>query len=261
MAASKFGRQRRWTRSLVLVLIVGAACWWGFLGPPTVLPNQTESTLTQTEATPTAREKIIVGGVMRPKSDVVKPPSQIDLERQTDLVAKGAEAMSKIGKQPAIPADANPTVANLYATLKSGGSHTFGLHTEAPPFDLVAFKSDPQRYLEQFAPNRVYQAAQPGPGVPPLAPASRSTHSMVAGESVRLPVKTRPGYPVTYVALDLGAFQNQLNAITVVANDQGIAEAIYTATPGTINRSHVLVGSPGASGQISFELQIRLPAS
>lgn len=198
---------------------------------------------------------------MRPRSDVEKPLSAIALDRQTDRLKKGAAEMQKMGKQPAIASDANPTAANLYATLKGGGSNTFGLHAEAPPFDLAAFKSDSHKYLEQFAPNRVFQAAQPGPGVPPLAPASSSTQSMVAGESVRLPVKTRPGYPVTYVALDLGTFQNRLNAITVLANEQGGAEAIYTATPGTVNRSHVLVGSPGASGQVSFELRIRLPSN
>lgn len=263
MAASRSGERRRLTRSVLLVPVMGAACWWGVLRPPAVLSNQAEttSTATQTEAATPAREKISVGGVMRPRSDVEKPLSPIDLERQTDLVAKGAEAMRKMGKQPAIAADANSTAARLYATLKNGGSHTFGLHAEAPPFDLTAFKSDPQKYAEQFAPNRVYQTAQPGPGIPPLAPASSSTQSMVAGESVRLPVKTRPGYPVTYVSLDLGTFQNRLNAITDVADDQGIAAAIYTATPGTVYRSHVLVGSPGASGQVSFELQIRLPSN
>ena len=62
--------------------------------------------------------------------------------------------------------------------------------------------------------------------------------------------------PVTFLAMDLGAFENKLNAITVEADGKGVAKATYTATPGTIGRSHIMAGSPGASGQVSFEVMI-----
>ena len=185
-------------------------------------------------------QKVIVGGVPRPKSDIQKRQTRIQLDRETDRVKKGAEERQKVGKQPALALDAHPTITRLHETLKKGGRNTFGMHVEA---------------------NRVYQAAQPGPNVPVLSPISSSTQSMIAGEAIRLQVKTAPGYPATYVSLDLGTFQNKLNAITVIADKEGVAEVLYTATPGTVNRSHVLVGSPGASGQACFEIRISLPSS
>lgn len=206
-------------------------------------------------------QKVIVGGVPRPKSDIQKRQTRIQLDRETDRVKKGAEERQKVGKQPALALDAHPTITRLHETLKKGGRNTFGMHVEAPAFDFEAFKKDRDDYAGQFAPNRVYQAAQPGPNVPVLSPISSSTHSMIAGEAIRLQVKTAPGYPATYVSLDLGTFQNKLNAITVIADKEGVAEVLYTATPGTVNRSHVLVGSPGASGQACFEIRISLPSS
>lgn len=121
---------------------------------------------------------------------------------------------------------------------------------------LDAYKSARAGYLEQYLPNRMYQCAQPNENIPPLAPVGSSWQKMNSGESVRLEVKSSPGYPVTYVATDLGAFQNKLIAFTVEADGKGIAQATYTATPGTIGRSHVIVGSPGASGQVKFEMLI-----
>ena len=39
-----------------------------------------------------------------------------------------------------------------------------------------------------------------------------------------LRVRAAPKYPISFTSFDLGKFQNELTAITVEANDQGVAE-------------------------------------
>ena len=211
----------------------------------------------------TSRErKAEAGGVLRRQGDIQKVrASRFDSDRRVNRENRAGEQHRSAPRQPAIASDANPTVAKLHGKIVKGGDKDFGLHAVPPLFELEAYRANKDVYLAEFAPNRIYQTAQPGPDVPALAPISSSTHPMNAGESVRLQVKTKPFFPATFVSLDLGTFQNKLNAITVEADRSGVAEVSYSATPGTVNRSHVLVGSPGASGQVSFEMQIRAPVA
>jgi len=57
---------------------------------------------------------------------------------------------------------------------------------------------------------------------------------MNAGESVRLQVRTSPGYPVTFLSLDLGTFQNSLNAITVEAKEKVLLKRSIQQLPGPL---------------------------
>jgi hypothetical protein len=74
---------------------------------------------------------------------------------------------------------------------------------------------------------------------------------------VRLQVQSTAGFPVTFTAFDLGTFENQLNSVSVPTNDNGVATATFTATPGSLYRAHVLAASPGTSGQVHFEIYIQ----
>jgi len=59
--------------------------------------------------------------------------------------------------------------------------------------------------------------------------------------------------------MDLGTFSNGLTAITVRADEEGVAKATYTASGGVIADVSVLVGSPLASGQVSFFVFVTEP--
>ena len=56
-----------------------------------------------------------------------------------------------------------------------------------------------------------------------------------------------------------GGFENLLTAQTVQANAQGIAEVTFEATPGTIEDVNILAGSPVASGQVKFVVNVQMP--
>ena len=202
--------------------------------------------------------KVSVGGVMRPQRDTQKHrKSKIKEDRAgKDLDAEAKEQFDAMPKQAALELTAHPTVAKVHEKLKKGDHQSISLHTEPVAFDRQAYEAAKKEYLEDYVPNRIFQTAQPSDGVPALAAKSSTWQQMASGESIRLEVTSAPNLPVTFLALDLGAFENKLNAITVEANGKGVAMATYTATPGTIGRSHIIAGSPGASGQVSFEVMI-----
>jgi len=249
-------------RSLYVLGVVGfaaALCVYVLIVSPTTSKTALALTAANAEGDYKDKDLVDVGGVMRRKTDVQKVKSKIAQERETDQIRKGAEEIQRIGLQPAVPIDGDETRQKLSDQFNKGGENLFELHVEAPKFVLEDFNKNQKEYLNTFAPNRVYQAAQPGEGVVVLAPLKQGSFNMLAGESVRLQVQSAAGYPVTFVSLDLGTFENNLNAITVLADSEGVAEAEYIATPGTINGSYVMVGSPGASGQVVFEMRILLP--
>jgi hypothetical protein len=74
---------------------------------------------------------------------------------------------------------------------------------------------------------------------------------------VRLAVRTRPGAPVSWLSTDLGSFDNRLVSMTVAADAAGVAEARFIATPGVAGRVTVLAGSPLASGQVRFVIDVQ----
>lgn len=250
-------------RPLVISLLcVGAvgiavASWYVFRSRP-------EAPLDVADAT-TARQStrddvgadpgyVMVGGVRRKVTDV-KPTERVGLEEDTEL-----DQMLDPGNSPAVPADANPQTRSVAEALRTR-KHPERLSPMIPPkpFDAEAFQANPQAYLDVVEPGRVFQVAQPGPGVPPLRRLSPGYQGVTQGDTVMLRVKTTPGSPVSYTAFDLGAFENRLTSISVQADEQGIAQAEFRATPGTVEDVHILAGSPGASGQVRFTVNVQLP--
>lgn len=122
-------------------------------------------------------------------------------------------------------------------------------------------RKDPQTYLNTIEPGRVFQAAQPAQGVPRLRPLGATRQRMAQGSSVSLRVTAPPNMPVTFTSFDAGAFENQLASTTVAANEAGVAEARFTATPGVVGRVNILAASPVASGQSRFVVNVSRPAS
>ncbi len=207
-------------------------------------------------AEPDEEGYIMVGGVRRLASDVAPiAPREMDEEALAELNKK-----LDYGELPRLEPDANVHVESAAEALRDE-THAERLSVLVRPakFSLKAFKADPQAYLDVVEPGRVFQAAQPGPGVPRLRTVSDRRQQIAQGDSATLRVVVPPGAPVTFTSFDAGAFQNGLTSISVQADQQGLAEAKFLATPGTIADVHILAGSPVASGQIRFVVNVVQP--
>lgn len=210
-----------------------------------------------------------VGGVERPRSDVLaggkRSEELASTQFEFDIESKvepPADAVFPYGRTPLVDPATNASTQMVFDILQSKDAERIDQlspYAQIEPFDLDKYRANPSDYLAQIVPARVWQAAQPGEGVPRLAAVSSQHLEMVQGEAVQLQVKTAPHSPATFYAFDLGAFQNSLPVITVESDDNGVATAIYTSTPGTINLSRVLASSPTASGNKEFDILISLP--
>ncbi len=245
---------------VVVAVIIGISRFMT-LGPNAQV-QAVKSTNAQTEAQSVANAnsskaaKVMVGGVLRPATDVKLKVSEV---KGTKPNQEEAEKLAyPYGKQPLIDPSANPNVASVYEALKEK-THPERLSPFIQPaaFDPKIYAENPQKYLDVIEPGRVWQSAQPGPGIPVLASVSSTRQIMKQGEAVRLSVKTIAGQPVTFTSFDLGAFDNQLNSISVAANELGVAEATFTAPPGTIAGVSILAASPAASGNVRFVVDVR----
>ena len=130
---------------------------------------------------------------------------------------------------------------------------------EAKPFDRAAYEKDPQPYLDEVEPGRIWQSADEGEGVTPIQPIGDFHRQLLQGESAPLSVKIDPNMPATFYSPRLGRFENQLTSVTVKADEQGFARATFTATPGSHGDVTVFVSSPVASGQARFLFDVIVP--
>ena len=123
-------------------------------------------------------------------------------------------------------------------------------------FDRAQFEKDPQAYLNVIEPGRVFQSKNPDAGVVAIQRISEAFVTITQNEKTVLKVKGLPNLPVSFTSFDLGAFQNKLTAITVQADKDGIAEATFIGTEGTIADCNILCSCPETSGRIKFVITI-----
>ena len=161
------------------------------------------------------------------------------------------------GKTTPVKGDTNPQVRSVAEALRDK-NHPERLSPLLPPkaFDAAAYKQDPKAYLDVVEPGRCFQSDQPGKDVPKLQPLSPQLQEVAQGQSVTLRVRAAPKYPISFTSFDLGKFQNELTAITVEANDQGVAEVKFWGTAGTINEVNIVAASPMSSGQARFIVNV-----
>jgi len=164
--------------------------------------------------------------------------------------------------ESAPPAPTGPTAHALAEAHRTGtNAEATSPLLAATPFDAEAFAKNPTPYLQQSIPGRVFQTAQPGPGVPVLGARGPATHEIPHGGSCDLTVRAPAGAVVTFTTFDLGLFDNGLASITVQANADGVATARFTATGGVAGDVHLLAGSPQASGQVKFLVGVLPPVA
>ncbi len=177
--------------------------------------------------------------------------------------AKSEETPSKqrddpfnYGKTPATKGDANEQVKSVVQALKKGNAEQISVFTESKPFDPEAYRANPSSYLTTPTPSRCFQPAQPSEKTPRIQALGATRVSIKQGESVVLRVKAAPGYPVTWTSFDLGKFHNELTTVSVEAGANGLAEATFSAPPGTINDVNIVCAAPMASGTIRYSVQV-----
>ena len=205
------------------------------------------------ELTKIQEESVIeIGGVTRPTTDVLKK-NFVSVDSDSNI----NEQSYRFGKTPMLAPDINPSVRNTFESLVAEeSSDSVNPLLTPPPFNRSEYEADPSAYLSQSVPGRVWQTGQPADGVDPIARIGDRLHEMKQGESLRLQVQSSPNLPVTFTSFDLGAFQNQLTSVTVQADEDGVAEAVFTATSGTIANVNILAASPAASGTARFVVHV-----
>lgn len=204
-----------------------------------------------------ANAEYVVGNGMRRKTSDLQPAKPTAEPKPGRPRAR--RGLPDYGTLPPIPADANPQVkAVVEAIRQKNHPERLSVLASPPPFNANAYRADPAAYLSLVELGRVFQTAQPGPGVPRLRAVSPSFRAVTQGDSVWLRVVASPGAPVSFTSFDCGEFENRLTAITVEANEEGVAEARFTTTPGVINDIHILAGSPLASGQVRFLVNVAI---
>ncbi len=127
----------------------------------------------------------------------------------------------------------------------------------APAFDRERYLADPQAYLDVASPTRALEPAQPAADVPMLEPVGAMAPTIAPGGSVVLRAKTDPGMPLNFMSSGLGSFDSGLTSISVAADEQGIAEARFTATRGTVGPCPIIAASPVRGGTIRFLVTVR----
>ncbi len=123
-------------------------------------------------------------------------------------------------------------------------------------WDREKYLSDPVAYLDLASPSRSVEPAQPAADVPMLEPVGGTSAKIPQLGSCILRVRTEPGMPCTYTSWGLGSFDSGLQTITVAADEQGIAEARFTASKGTIGDCPIMCASPVRGGTIRFLVRV-----
>ncbi len=228
--------------------------------------DQGDSSDRDSDNKPPHRDWVQVGGVWRPPTDVAGNggqngrPSGGEDRTDADAESKTATSLGDPGRSELIALDANPHVKSIAAALRNN-KHPERLTSfvQPKPFDKEAFLKDPKSYLETIEPGRVYQSAQPADNVNRIKRLSARYQRVIQGETVTFRVEVEPDMPVTFHSTRLGRFENRLSTQTVRADEQGIAEVQFTATPGTQGDIDVLAASPTSSYQARFVVHVQLP--
>ena len=204
------------------------------------------------------------GGVPRaaaPKpGDPVAAPAAVPAAPAAPAALPAQRVVDPISIAPLAP-DVNPQVASVAEALRTG-DHPERVSMQVVPaaFDAEGYARDPQAYLDVVEPGRVWQMAANVEGIGEITVVGSAFHEIPALGSASLDVRVPPGAPVTFTSLDLGAFINGLSSMTVAADAQGLARAVFHARAGTLASCTILAACPVTTGQVSFWVEIVAPA-
>ena len=155
----------------------------------------------------------------------------------------------------------DPRVQSVVKAIQSGSFPERIDHKVQPkPFDVDAFRKNPQAYIDIVEPGRAFQVTF-DPKAPKLNAIGKSWHQIQVGKTMSIAVQATPGAPVSWLSPAGGIFtESRLNAMTTIADAKGVARVTWYATPGTINQAVVVVGSPLLQHQVHFNFNVVEPA-
>lgn len=243
-----------WPWGVVAGLLLAVALIWLFQGggdPPADLQVRAPQADAQVDGGPNP-----LAVAPAAPGEVAGKPLAVAAEAKPDPELLEVRA----GTTQPVPLDLNPQVRSVAEAIQTK-SHPERVSTLIHPaaFNAQAYEADPASYLNTAEPGRVFQPAQPGPGVKQLTTLSPYLQTVEQGQAVSLKVLAPAGAPVTFTSFDLGEFSNRLTTITVKADAEGVAEAEFTGTPGTIERVNILAASPLTAGQAKYVVHVTLP--
>lgn len=205
-----------------------------------------------------------IGGIRRPSADIAATgvASSKELETARRVSQSGELHTQQVSglvapRSISITRETNAAAAALIDAYANGTNPERLTPTVLPAaFEPQSYESNPSVYLDSAEPGRVWQTAQPGPGVTPLRRRGDASLKMRQFESVRLAVRAKPGVPVSFTAFDGGVFDNSLPMISIAADSDGTATAVYTAASGVVEEVKILAGSPLHSGHVEFIVNV-----
>lgn len=200
--------------------------------------------------------EVEIGGVVRPRRDVVGP--------QRDPRGFSDRPIFNIGQSPLINTRENVyTRSVLEAATDPTGELAYRLtpFVPAPKFNREEYLKNPDAYLNEVVPGRVFDVLPYSEDNPRIQRASDSHQTVLQGESVILRAETEPAMPVSFYSTRLGRFNGGLSTITVAANEDGIAEVSFETTGGMFGEAEIVATSPVRSGKLRYFVDVRLPSS
>jgi len=193
-----------------------------------------------------------VGGVIRPATDIKSP-------RENNRTLNNSKGYHP-GASPRVNPKSNPNTRSVYESIGDPKlAYRSNSMIPAPKFDRDSYEADPQAYLDEMAPGRIWQSLPPGENVVPIERSGQYIQQLVQGESVKLSAKAEPGMPVTFHSSNIGQFENQLSSITVRTGDDGIASATFRASAGTRGEIDLIASSPVHSDLARWLVEVIRP--
>ena len=195
-------------------------------------------------------------------------PSQSVERVQDQSIYKGIQAdihyapspNNPFGKVKPVPASENKTVAAVHRAIQPAtrDASQLTVMAEPKPFDLEAYKKNPESYTSLSVPARAFRPAQPAVGVPRIQRIGGGKLTIKQGDKVTLKVRAIAGHPVTFTSLDMGRFEgSQLTSETVVAGQSGVATVEFIGATGAIYDCDIQAASPTSSGTVRWVVHIQ----
>ncbi len=200
-------------------------------------------------------DEIKIGGVIRPKTDVVAPirDNQDVSERQP---------LFNVGHTPSIDPEESVYTKSVYSAAMNPDEklgHRLTPLQPAPKFDPEEYSKDPESYLNEVAPGRIFDVLPYSKETPRIRRGGKARFQVLQGESAVIRAESEKGMPVSFYSSRLGRFNGGLSAITVAADDNGVAEVTFQTTPGMFGDVDIVATSPVRSGKARYVVEVRLP--
>lgn len=244
---------------MVTVFVVMIGCiLYGINRPKREPPNATETGESNKSSTVAVSTKEVIpegfvkiGGVVRPAHDI---------ESQRTSPQREALEGYNPGFTPKLSRNANANTQSIFEAKNNQDlAYRISSMIPAPKFDAKAYEEDPQAYLDEVAPARIWQSLPPSQEVAAIERAGAYFQTLIQGEGAILRVKVTPKMPVTFYSSKLGQFDNQLSHITLQADENGYAQTRFLASTGTRGEIDVIASSPVHSDYARWLIEVLPP--